>query len=651
MTPEEAAKKITEAVQALESGTHEESKAAFEFLRAVPEEYRVALDAFRSALKSSSADARMEAAAALAKLGRGEAWVLPALEEAYVGEENEFVRGRLAFSIASIKTPQAANALVGLLDQELQVEEATFAVGAFCGALASLGELAVQELPEIERLIEFCKEQTARAAGTVYEQGRALALDSLQRAHSKLVHDIMSSYFSFTRQSSVGPSGRPLLGHDTFQLNRTAQQFGNLALVSDTRVDYLADMRPYELSHALDESQRASLKSAGRLREVRCLLFEREPNTFVCIAVWDHFSSTSLMNKFESFARGVINSIPADHNLPVRIEFGIFQPVSEDALDGAYTGVKLISNDDSLEVTNWLPASRFEQVFGQHAHQVWALLRKPPSTPEGFMEFIKGKVQDQVVEKNLEQKRKNLPEGRLDYSALKTQFCDEVAEVICTGENSITEPKLICGDSFDPQGNEEFFGRALPPEIQEIMSQCQAVAEEAAQRGDKNTTDLEWPDLAQIPAELIVRVPRPFEIEVQDGIGQVTLALDPAKYGAIFFRCQNEGLTVHVTNIPFSVFEFSESFSWGYRGTAPFITGKNVLNAFVPPESDGEPAIEKITTYWGIRKQTFASHTANDLAPEFYEQMFVKLPAWGGYISAQRMKQWILAAIARRGGG
>jgi hypothetical protein len=98
MTPEEAAKKITEAVQALESGTHEESKAAFEFLRAVPEEYRVALDAFRGALKSSSADARTEAAAALAKLGRGEAWVLPALEEAYVGEENEFVRGRLAFS-------------------------------------------------------------------------------------------------------------------------------------------------------------------------------------------------------------------------------------------------------------------------------------------------------------------------------------------------------------------------------------------------------------------------------------------------------------------------------------------------------------------------------------------------------------------------
>jgi hypothetical protein len=356
------------------------------------------------------------------------------------------------------------------------------------------------------------------------------------------------------------------------------------------------------------------------------------------------------MNKFESFAAGVINSIPADQNLPVRIEFGIFQPVSEDALDGAYTGVKLISKGDSLEVTNWLPASRFEQIFAEHAHQVWTLLRKPPAIPQGFMEFIRGRAQDAIVEKNLTQERKNSPEGRLVYTALKTQFCDEVAEVIRTGENPTTEPKLICGDSFDPQGNEEFFARALPREIQDIMTQCQIVAEQARESGDKNTTDLEWPDIALLPAELIVRVPRLFEIEVQDGIGQVTLALDPAKYGAIFFRCTHEGLPVHVSNIPFSVFEFNESFSWGYRGTGPFNVAKNVINAFVPPESDGKPAREANTTYWGIRKQTFASHTADAVAEAFYEQMLVKIPAWGGYISAPRIKQWILAEVARRGG-
>jgi hypothetical protein len=135
------------------------------------------------------------------------------------------------------------------------------------------------------------------------------------------------------------------------------------------------------------------------------------------------------------------------------------------------------------------------------------------------------------------------------------------------------------------------------------------------------------------------------------GLGaRITLALDPAKYGAIFFRCTHEGLPVHVSNIPFSVFEFNESFSWGYRGTGPFNVAKNVINAFVPPESDGKPAREANTTYWGIRKQTFASHTADAVAEAFYEQMLVKIPAWGGYISAPRIKQWILAEVARRGG-
>jgi hypothetical protein len=264
--------------------------------------------------------------------------------------------------------------------------------------------------------------------------------------------------------------------------------------------------------------------------------------------------------------------------------------------------------------------------------------------------FIKGRVQDQLVEKNLEEKRKNSPEGRLDYSALRTKFCDEVAEAIRTGGNPIEKPARICGDSFDPPGNEEFFAKALPKEIQDIMNQCEAIAEEARENNEKNTTDLEWPELSLIPKDLIVHIPRPFEIEVQDGIAQVTLALDPDKYGAIFFRCCHEGLQVHVTNIPFSVYEFNESFSWGYRGTGPFNVAKNVINTFVPPESDGKLAREARSTYWGIHKQTFASYTADVAAADFYEQMFVKLPAWGGYISAQRIKQWILGEMARRGG-
>lgn len=646
MTPEEAAKNIRDAVSALESGSRDESKAAFEFLRQVPDEYRVALREFEKALQSTSVDARMEAGAALAKFGRGEDWVLPALKDAYVQESSEFVRSRLAFSIASVKTTEAASILVELFEHELQASKPSFSLGSLCDAIASFGALAAHELPNIDRLVGICTEQTERFAQAPEGGALTLILSSLLRAQAKLVSETMTSYFSYSLHHSADPSARLLLRRDSLALDQTGPQFDQYRLVFDGRVDYLVDCTAARARELLSTPDLHPSHLTAKCREVRCVLFENEPDAFVCIAVWDHFSSSSLMNKFEDFAQSVVESLFIDRDGPLRIEFGIFQPVSEGFAQGEYTGVEIGQNNNNLSITQWLPDSRLDQLFGQHTDAVRSLMRKPPPLPEGFMQYIKGRAQDSQTEARLDEARRSSPDGRLDYSGLKTAFSDQVAETIQTGNNPVATRARICGDSLDPAGNQEFFARALPKPIRDVMNECQRIAKEAAAHGDKNTSVPEWPDLELIPTEFIVRDPRPYEIEATDGVAQVTLALDPATHGVILFRCMHDGLGVVVTNVPFSVFEHCESFGWGYRGAGPYNFSKNIINAFVPPGSDGKPEVEANRSYWGVRKQTFASYTADKIAAEFYKKVFLRIPAWGGYISAQRMKEWILGRVA-----
>jgi hypothetical protein len=591
----------------------------------------------------------MEAAAALTRFGQGDVWVLPALKDAYVGEPSEFVRGRLALSISTLKTSAAAGALTELLEEELKLGDVSFSVSALCDALGSLGVLAIHELPQINRLIEVTKKQRQQVVDTGVSSGLHSALPSLQRVRNAISLRTQMIYASFLSEGERYQTERPLLGRDSIECRRAERTSDDVPVVFDKRVNFIGGSLPRGLEGPeMGEYTRRYESLAPRL-EVRCVLFEREPGAFVCIAVWDHFATSSLLNKFEYFARDVVESLSADTRGVVSIEFGIFQPMSERNLDGEYTGVRLSQVGDSCEITAWLHDSRLEELFGQRSPRVRELLRELPAIPEDFTTFFKGNAQDAAAEARLAERRRESSEGRLDYTALNTQFCDQVREARSTGRNSILTRPSICGDTFDPAGNADLFAAALPKPIQELVLKCQRLSQRAVAMGTSKLSPIEWPDIASIPLEFIVPAPRPFELAVADGIPQITLALDPSTYGIVLFRCMHHDVEVCVTNVPFSVFEQSDSFSWGYRGMGSLGLARNIINAFVPPGFDGMPEVRMGLSHWGLHKQTFASHTAEKISSEFYEQMLAKIPSWGGVISAQRIKAWILSQVIRAG--
>jgi hypothetical protein len=643
MTPEEAARKIREAVTALESGSRADSKAAYEFLHKVPDEYRVAIDEFQRALRSTSSDARSEAGTALAKFGRGEAWVLPALKEAYVQETEGYVLRRHAFSIASVETAEAATVLVELLEQALEADS-YFSAISLCEALSAMGDLTAHELQNLSRLDTFYRRQVGPLGYPKEDVQFGITSDYLHKVHHQLVQAVMSSYTSYSLHApkDLVAGTRPLLGLDSLDLDRSGPRYGDFTLVFDQRVDYRVGSSREKDKQISRAAEHSSSKRAGATVEIRCVLFEREPNKFVCIAVWDHFASASIINQYEDFATSVLKSLFLDIKKILQLEFGIFQPVLEESFTGEYTGVDLALSENPLRVSAWLPDVRFDQIFKDSSSDVRALLCKSPPIPEGFKHFIRGREQDSLIDARLSEMRSSSPDGRLHYTELTTPFSAHVAEAIRTGINPVAQPARICGDSLDPAGNEEFFARALPKPIRDVLSECQRAVREAKAHRHRKIGVIEWPDLESVPSEYIAHAPRPYELDAMDGTPQVALALDPATHGVIMFRCQRDGVTVVVTNIPFSVLEHAETFNWGFKGLASYNLAKNIINAFVPPGSDGKPEREARESYWGAKKRTFASYTADKIAEDFYTELLTKLPGWSGYISAQRMREWIL---------
>ena len=180
------------------------------------------------------------------------------------------------------------------------------------------------------------------------------------------------------------------------------------------------------------------------------------------------------------------------------------------------------------------------------------------------------------------------------------------------------------------------------------MTACQRIEQTAIVEGYSDLRYLDWPALDSLPEDLLVRSSRPFELGTEAGANQIVLNLDPQKYGAILFRVKHNDDFFRVTNIPFTIFSRSHGFNWGYGGNGPHELALNIINTFVPPGADGKSPEPGSTPYWGARKRTFASATACELAQELLEELVSQLPVWGGYISGERLKGWIIERVARR---
>lgn len=131
------------------------------------------------------------------------------------------------------------------------------------------------------------------------------------------------------------------------------------------------------------------------------------------------------------------------------------------------------------------------------------------------------------------------------------------------------------------------------------------------------------------------------ETEQADGEAALVPQLtEPFTADVVLRRVGNpEAVGGCTTNVPHTVIWHSPTgFEWGYGGSGPADLALNILNAFVPPGTDGvEP--------WEINsvgnKRGICSATAGRLHQDFKRDFIAGMPREGGTIPAQEIRDWI----------
>jgi hypothetical protein len=89
-----------------------------------------------------------------------------------------------------------------------------------------------------------------------------------------------------------------------------------------------------------------------------------------------------------------------------------------------------------------------------------------------------------------------------------------------------------------------------------------------------------------------------------------------------------------LSNVPHTVIWHSPTgFEFGYGGSGPADLALNILNAFVPPGTDGEEPVECY--------KSVCSGTAARLHQQFKSDYIAMMPKTGGVILASQIKGWL----------
>lgn len=108
----------------------------------------------------------------------------------------------------------------------------------------------------------------------------------------------------------------------------------------------------------------------------------------------------------------------------------------------------------------------------------------------------------------------------------------------------------------------------------------------------------------------------------------------PLVFDVVLKRDGNDTTGEVITNVPWSVIDHSPTgFNWGYGGSGPADLALNILNAFVPPGTDG---LEPVRCY-----RNTCSRTAQRLHQQFKWEFIASMDVAGGQISANAIRDWI----------
>lgn len=617
--PIEYQRKVSDAISALEANGPG-AGAAMDFLMALRSDpYRLAVKSFLPALKSESSDVRSIAACALGRFGRGNQEVFEALTAAYTCEEDRFsTASRILHAIASLQTPAAARFLVNELKNVLDINPDSVEVNSVGSAIRVLGVAIVQEMKNIHEVLF-----------TTHKLDHYL--------HRKLYHEICKDmarlYERFRRDGYNHLKGGFLEYRDLHAT--TGEQFGEVSVITDQRVEFLTLPRysaSVDLNHVPEEYR----------QEVRIVILEKPHKDYLVVAVADWMTKPSLSSKIEEFGRAAIQSMVQSGLKTDRVQFGIFRPTD---MDRPFTGFTLVIKDKLPTIGHFSYDKSLDDWCGESAKEVRSLLSRAPVPTLDLQEYAQATIQDERIQQLYKQQLSTSPDSRIDYSELASDFTHAVQSMRERKLPVSRQKRSVFADSFDAAENAEFFGATVPVEVKEHLVRCEHIFE-VSKDSKVHPDSIAWPSPLELPFELFRSEIRSYEFGAPTSDFEKSLDLDPRIHGVVLLVGRGEdGEMWRMTNIPRTVFNRSSGFSWGYSGSGPYELALNILNYFVAPGSDGLPEHALQSPYWGSRKRTFASDTALKLSRQFREEFIENLPLYGGIISADRIRQWILDSL------
>ena len=121
----------------------------------------------------------------------------------------------------------------------------------------------------------------------------------------------------------------------------------------------------------------------------------------------------------------------------------------------------------------------------------------------------------------------------------------------------------------------------------------------------------------------------------------LTTISEPMQFDVVLTReGPKDGIGGARSNVPWSVIDHSPTgFEWGYGGSGPADLALNILNAFIPPGTEGEDPVEC--------HQGKCSATAARLHQEFKWEFLASMPREGGTIPAEKILNFIYARHER----
>lgn len=615
----QGANKITEAISQVEQGKEREAREAFDFLKAVPDSYSRAVEAFRPGLSSENSDVQIVCATAIGRFGRRVPWVIPEFSKLLRSPETKpFVRSAVAHSMGDLKSVEAAEALAAAIEEHLDVKSMTsFPFDAALNALARLGGIANNQRDVFQKACGFAEGISNRSL---------LAIISLQ--YNKFLSQVNEDFLSYAKDGP-GKVFRELTAADSgaeqpLTLEKLAR-LGKWTLKVDDR--FVIDSPPLpDLNSLPQEAQ--EFFSAGRLLEARIAVLTRRLGKTAVIACQDEFTVGSVINRIEDVAVFMSEKTGWD---PRRVNWFTFSRGSgPDVLKGELSLVAVQYDSEGMpQNAAWTGEEAAQGILGRSFGDIRRYLVRHSFQPEDFPQYVMGLRHDQEIRERFEYERSTSPEGRVHYNDLPTPLGSQIKNVLAGVSPNIDD---------DPLGNE--YSDSLDPDFPDVGIQTSIDYRllEALNTGQEAGICLPLADDLLIEDRDSFGHPDGAELNANDLAGNLIQdavvlirEVDPETGG---WRLR--------TNVPRITHRGSIGYEWGYWGSGPRELALNILNHFVPPGSDGITEVEAEKIYWPPRVRTFSSATALILGPLFVEEVISNIPRAGGIISSDRIRDWIL---------